>query len=363
MSDDEKDDAATADPSAAMSGTVFINDPPAPDTAGDAPAFGPPPSPEPPALVGSRRTETTNEAPALPPAPLPPPPDETRTPESRPEAKKAPTTPAANLDVGKPQAVNRVGPRPPSAVKRWALPILLMAGAAAFGGYLLATRGRRAPATPPTSQAATTTAKSAANTAPANTAANTAAPAPAPVDGPPPLAATVATSSASVAPPAPATAPAPAADLAACVAEVLPLGPMLESESLAFLCTDADARDAARSMTVALAASSDVPLDSKRRWAGMGWFQMATAQLLRSRCCGDVATMSGPPNLESCGTGPALGEIHRAVAVSSSLADAAKTYFTAVDCLFKTNTAKLFGQRRRPNAAELTSFVELSGGV
>ncbi|MCA9622924.1 MAG: hypothetical protein KC731_28090 [Myxococcales bacterium] len=167
-------------------------------------------------------------------------------------------------------------------------------------------------------------------------------PPPPPPEAPPPVA------------PPPPPPPPPAVVPQVCLSERLPTA----DGDLGFLCSEADAKLAARGVTTTLAATG-TPKESRNAWAGLGWYRMAGAQWLRARCCGEAPTLQGPAALASCQLDDALGAIRLAKA-ADALEAAAKSYFQAVDCIFKTNAAGLVDERRRPTAAERDAFLRFT---
>jgi len=281
-------------------------------------------------------------------------------PDAQPRAKRSQAAPPQPSDSTQTQ-----GATPPStrdgggSYRGLVIGFLLLAVVGAASGLLLAQRQRAAKPAPhptPTNKpaAAPATETPAVTPRPKKTAKAAAVK--------PPATARVITAPSATS--QPAAAPTKTADLAACVSQLVPLGQGTGSAELDFVCTDASARDAARTMSILIATSAEAAPETKRRWAGLGWFQMAAVQLMRSRCCGDVAVLAEPAHLASCKLGDALGAIAGSAAKGSAgLEDASKLYLTATDCIFKANTAQYFGQRRRPNGSQMTQFNKLAGGM
>ncbi len=384
-------------PRVAGDGTILVGADDLPEAAADAdarPSSAPPiPSrsskpPPLPAAHGAPRADDTSIPPELAPTPAPPQtgdytvdrshvggetadvsPAPTAAAAAPPQTASAPAAaPAPRAAVSPGKATAEPAPRPPKVAAKlptqpapappprqkfplWAQLLALVVVAGGIGH--LVARSQNAPVAP-TSQPVTQPPPKPAAQPTADKPREPAQPAPVP-DPPVPAEPSASASGAAPAPDTPGPAPVAAADLSACVAAEIQL--TLPTDGLKFVCEEPDANRAQRTMSTLLATAKNLDHDARGAFNKLGWYRMAKLQVVRTRCCGDVAPLGITEALAACGLGESLRAIHEAVRTRASIEESANAYKKAVDCLFKQNTMRMFGIISRPGEYEHDAFV------
>lgn len=178
----------------------------------------------------------------------------------------------------------------------------------------------------------------------------------APASAPPPTPTASAPSSASSAPPSEAPV-----DTKACLRRSLP-PPIFEksTDSFAWLCEKANPLRGASALRKAIVTDGNGKLTpAMTEWAGLGWYQVAAYQVLRTRCCADPVPYEWPFSL-ACPIDEAVEALGKAEKSGDDAAiDAAiATYRAQSVCLDKFGQSSNFGQAAPPGSG-LANFKKI----
>lgn len=165
-------------------------------------------------------------------------------------------------------------------------------------------------------------------------------------------------SSAAVAPVAASRSAAPTpppAGANACLHTLFAPGAFVAQEpELQPICEETNPRRAEKLIqTQLIRGGGDQSTAASREWAGLGWFGMAAAAIVRGRCCGSATPPLAWPWQLACPLNDNLKQIHAAAQASDveQLRTELDGYSRSVSCLSRSGEGKGFKQPKPPAGA------------
>ncbi|MBI4953893.1 MAG: hypothetical protein HY908_17850 [Myxococcales bacterium] len=175
--------------------------------------------------------------------------------------------------------------------------------------------------------------------------------------------------SAGTSPGAPSASPAAPTDLAACVAELLPLGAFGGDarpgrDAFDFVCSERDPRRSVSALKALLVRfGPSAVTDAMREWSALGWYSLGGVAVVRARCCPAAAPLVAPDLLSVCELGPALARVGEAAVGGDDAAagEAIQSYGRAVRCAATAGAAGSFTQSAQPDSTQAAVLLRVLG--
>jgi hypothetical protein len=138
------------------------------------------------------------------------------------------------------------------------------------------------------------------------------------------------------------------------------------SPDFSALCSETDPLKASGVIKKELVRARHTISDGMREWALLGWYELPTASLVRSRCCPSPAPFEYPETKSCKPMAEVLAPLDRAAASTSDPADkavrdAVDAYTHEVYCIVRSGIAHRFGRKDKPEGGEGTAFMQFLG--